>query len=117
MITDEIVFAGLRIPVEEAERRLYVEQFSAMLSRSPGQTPEKLQQARRLMMHSDQPDKSSYIDALMPNRLGTYEVVCRYQSQQAGFWPNALEAPPLRFEYAKTMEWIEAITRKKDTPR
>ena len=95
---------------------MYVEQYLALLSRSPGETPEKVQQARQMMLHSDQPDRSSYIDNMMPNRLGTYEVVCRYQSQKPGFWPNALEAPPLRFEYVRTMNWTEVFTRKRETP-
>jgi hypothetical protein len=107
----------VRIPVEETERRVYVEQFLAVLSRSPGQTPEMVRQARQLMLHSDQLDRPSYIDNMLPNRLGTYEVVCRYQSQNPGFWPKALEAPPLRFEYIRTMNWIDVFNRKTETPK
>jgi len=116
-ITDQYLLAGVRIPIDETERRLYVDQFLALLSRSPGETPEKVQQARQMMLHSDQPERPSYIDNMMPNRLGTYEVVCRYQSQNPGFWPNALEAPALRFEYVRTMNWIEVLTRKRETPK
>src|SRR5260221_8516014 len=67
--TDQYLLAGVRIPIEELERRLYVEQFLTLLSRSPGQTPEKVQQTRQSMLHSDQPDKPSYMDNMMPNRL------------------------------------------------
>lgn len=115
-ITDQSKVVGVRIPVEEAERRLYIEQFLALLSRVPGQTPEKVQQTRQMMLHSDR-QNASYLDEMMPNRLGTFEVICRYQSQKPGFWPEPLEAAPMRFEYVKTTNWIEVFNRKKDTPR
>ena len=116
-ILDESVIASVRIPVEEAERRIYIEQFLAMLSRSPNQTREQVQRTRQMMLHSEQPNEPSYIDEMMPNRLGVYEIVCRYQSQRQGFWPVPLEAPPLRFEYVKTMDWIEIFNRKREPPK
>lgn len=116
-LDDQYVTAGVRIPVEEAERRLYVEQFLALLAAKPGQTPETVQQTRKIMLHSDRPNEPSYIDNMMPNRLGTYEIVCRYQSVKRGYWPEALEAPPVRFEYVRTMNWIEVFTRKRDTSK
>lgn len=116
-ISDAVLLLGLRIPVEELERRLYVEQFLSLLSSTPGQTPQKMEQARRLMLHSDRPNEPSLIDRMMPNRLGVYEIVCRYQSQNPGFWPDPLEAPPLRFEYVKTINWIELFDGNRQIPK
>jgi hypothetical protein len=116
-ISNVSLLAGVRIPIEELERRSYIEQFLSLLSSRPGQTPEKVQQTRQLLLHSDRPSERSYIDDVMPNRLGTYEIVCRFQSQDPGFWPLALEAPPLRFEYVKTMDWIEIFKGKRPTPK
>ncbi len=116
-ISDISLVAGVRIPIEEAERRFYVEQFLALLSSSPGQTPEKLQPTRQLMLHSDRPNEPSYIDNMMPNRVGKYEIVCSYQNQNPRFWPLALDAEPLRFGYVKTMDWIEIFKAKQPTPK
>jgi hypothetical protein len=115
-ITDQFVLASVRIPVEGAERSLYIEQFLALLSRSPNQTPERVQQTRQLMLHSDRPDEASYMDNMMPNRLGLYEIVCRYQSERPGYWNEVLVAPAFRFEYVKTMDWIQIFNRK-DPPK
>jgi len=69
-IADAVLLLGLRIPVEELERRLYVEQFLARLPVTPGQTPEKMQQARQMMLHSDRPNEPSYLDNLIPTDRG-----------------------------------------------
>jgi hypothetical protein len=47
---------------------MYVEQFLALLTRSPGVTPESVQQFRKMMLHTDRPNKPSYIDNTMPNK-------------------------------------------------
>jgi hypothetical protein len=112
-IEDRYETASVRIPVEESERRTYIEQFLVLLSQRLGQTPAQIQQTRQLMLQADRPNEASYIDDLMPNRLGTYEIVCRYHAQSNEFWPEALVALPLRFEYVQTMNWIEIFNQKK----
>jgi hypothetical protein len=95
---DDYLDVSVRIPVEESERRMYVEQYLSLQSGSPRGAATDIRDLREKMLHDDQPGEPSYIDDLMPNRLGVYEIVCRYQSQRPGYWPEALEAPPLRFE-------------------
>jgi hypothetical protein len=111
-IRDESLGVGVRIPVDEAERRLYIEQFLAVLAGNPGVPAEGVQRMRQMMLAAHSDSEPSYFDNLMPNRLGAYEIVCRYQSRKPDYWPGVLEAPPLRFDYVRTMDWIETFKRK-----
>lgn len=108
-VFDEVLLVGLHIPVEEAERKVYADQFLAEMQKLVAQgrgNPQLLDLNRKLL-----DGRSPYFDSLLPNRSGTYEIVARYASQDQRFWPGQLTSPPLRFEVVKTREWIDAFRR------
>ncbi len=106
-VFDEALLVGLRIPVEEAERKFYGDQFLAEMQKlvAKGQGNPQLLELNRKMLEG----RSPYFDSLLPNRSGTYEIVARYASRDKRFWPGQLTSPPLRFEVVKTREWIDVF--------
>ena len=106
-VFDEALLVGLHIPVEEAERKAYADQFLAEMQKLVAQgrgNPQLLELNRKLL-----DGRSPYFESLLPNRSGTYEILARYASQDQRFWPGQLTSPPLRFEVVKTREWIDAF--------
>jgi hypothetical protein len=116
-ITNASIFLSVRIPVAEDERQQYANQFLAELAKERESDANYVDSVRRMVLHLERPGSESYIDHLLPNRVGTYEIVCRYQSHKAELWPGYLEAPALRFEYVKKREWIDLFRRKAASPK
>jgi hypothetical protein len=106
-VFDEALLVGMRISVEESERKFYGDQFLAEMQKlvAQGQGNPQLLELNRKMLEG----RSPYFDSLLPNRSGTYEIVARYASRDPRFWPGQLTSPPLRFEVVKTRAWIDAF--------
>jgi hypothetical protein len=110
-VFDESLLVSVRIPIEEAERKIYNAQFLAEAEKlvAEGKGNPQLLDVARKQLDSGSP----YLDSLFPNREGAYEIVVRYASQDPRFWPNQLASPGLRFEVVKTREWIDAFRSTK----
>lgn len=107
---NETLSISLRIPVEEAERRIYGAQMlseTEKLVQEGKANPALLELNRKLL--KDGWRANPYFDSILPNRTGHYEMVVRYASRDERFWPGQLTSPAVRFEVVKTKEWIDVL--------